>query len=80
MKKSGLGVRLLMLGTVELWEDERSMISLLFLEYFLVALPIGLTPNVRQGRLEKGLIINASLTSLSRSLTTVSGPELAEDK
>lgn len=56
------------------------MRSLFFPEYFLVAMPIGLTLNVEKNGLEKGLIINASLTSLSTSLSTVSGSEMADCK
>lgn len=37
IEKSGLGIRLLMLGTVEPWGDEKSMMSLLFPEYLQVA-------------------------------------------
>ena len=40
MEKSGLGIKLFMLGTVEPWGNERSMISLFFPKYFLVAMPI----------------------------------------
>lgn len=68
MEKMGLGIRLLMLGMMEPWGDDRSMISLVFPEYFLIAVPIGLTLNVGKGGREKGHIMNASLTSISRSL------------
>ncbi len=43
MDKSELGMRLLTLGVVEPWVEERSMISLLLPEYFLDVIRIGLT-------------------------------------
>ena len=57
MEKSGLGIKLLILGTGELWGDERSMMSLFFPEYFLVATPIGLILNGLNGGLENGPIV-----------------------
>ena len=73
IEKSGLGIKLLMLETVEPWGDETSMISLFFPEYFLVTVPIGLILNVGKGGLENGPIMNDPLTSLSRSLSTMLG-------
>ena len=42
MEKSGLGMRLLMLGVVVPWGEERSIMSLFLLEYFLMVIPMGL--------------------------------------
>lgn len=69
MEKPGLGIKLLMLGTGELWGDERSMMSLFFPEYFLVAMPIGLILNGLNGGMENGPIMNLSLISWSKSLS-----------
>ena len=80
IEKSGLGIKLLMLGTVDPWGDERSRISLFFPEYFLVAMPIGLILYVGKGGLENGPIMKDSLTSLSRSLSTMSGSAMADCK
>ena len=55
-----------MLGTGELWGDERSMMSLFFPEYFLVAMPIGLILNGLNGGLRNGPIMNLSLISWSK--------------
>ena len=75
IEKSILEIRLLMLGTVELWGDKRSMMSLFFPDYFLIATPIELILKNGKGGLEKGLITNASSTSFCRSLSTVSGSD-----
>ena len=73
IEKSGLGLRLLILGTVEPWREERSMISLFLPEYFLVAMPMGLILNKGKGGLEKGPIMN-----LVRSESTESGSDVAD--
>lgn len=78
MEKSGQGIRLLMLGTGELWGDERSMMTLFFPEYFLVAMPIGLILNGLNGGLGNVLIMNLSLIFWSKSLSTMSGWEVAD--
>ena len=80
MEKSGLGIKLLILGMVEPWGDERSMISLFFPEYFLVAMPLGLILNVGKGGLENGPIMKDSLTSLSWRLLTISDLVMADCK
>lgn len=58
------------------WWSREGMMGLFFPEYFLVAMSIRLTLNTGKGGWEKGAIINASLTSLSRSLLTVFGSKL----
>lgn len=77
MEKSRLGIRL-MLGTVEACGEGKSMMSLFFPEYFLVAMPIGLILNVGKGGVGKGPIMKASLTSVSRNLSTVPDSKMVD--
>ena len=64
-----------MLGTGELWGDERSMMSLFFPEYFLVVVPIGLILNGLNGRLGNGPIMNLSLNFLVQEFVNYVGLE-----
>lgn len=54
------------------------MINLFFLEYFLVALPMGFILNVGKRGLERGPIINLSRISLARRESTDSGSDVAD--
>ncbi len=67
-----------MLGTVELWGDDRSIIRRFLPKNFLVATPIGLMRKTLKGGLSNGPIMKPDLTSFFMRSSTISGSAWAD--
>ncbi len=70
--------RLRLLGTVELWGEDKSTISRFLPENFPVAMPMGLTRKTSKGGSLKGPIMKPDLTSFSMSSFTTAGSAWAD--
>ncbi len=72
------GIRLLILGTVELWGEDKSMIRRFLPENFPVAMPMGLMRNISKGGSLKGPIMKPDLTYFPMRSFTTSGSARAD--
>ncbi len=77
-ENSSRGIRLLILGTVELWGEDKSTISRFLPENFPVAMPMGLMRKTSKGGSSKGPIMKPDLTSFSMSSFTTAGSAWAD--
>ncbi len=77
-ENSSRGIKLLILGIVELWGEDKSMISRFLPENFLVAMPMGLMRKILKGGSSKGPIMKPDLTSFAMRSFTVSGSARAD--